>query len=117
MKQLLLLVFLLLGFAWPAKAQTSIQSGPVNPTNCNPGAYFYNTTTALYQQCGPANTWTQAGGSSSPSSLTNSSGYTFYLSGAGCTTPSLTGTTVCAKNNQTIARVLIGHIARFGTVR
>lgn len=62
MKRLLLLAFLILGFtALPAKAQTQIQSGPTNPATCNPGAYFYNTTLALYQQCGPANTWGGSG--------------------------------------------------------
>ena len=62
MKKTLILFAFLLCFAGKAHAQTQIQSGPTNPTFCTPGAYFYNTTSAAYQQCGPANTWTAAGG-------------------------------------------------------
>lgn len=57
MKKLLTLFAFLLCFASNAKGQTNIQSGPTNPTFCTPGAFFYNTATATYQQCGPANSW------------------------------------------------------------
>jgi hypothetical protein len=62
LKKILILFTFLLCFTGKAHAQTNIQSGPTNPSFCNPGAFFYNTTLAQYQQCGPVNTWTQAGG-------------------------------------------------------
>jgi hypothetical protein len=70
MRKILILLGFLLLLAVPSKAQTSIQSGPTNPTFCADGSLFWNTTLAQRQLCHPANTWaTDAGGITSVSSL------------------------------------------------
>ena len=105
---LLLLPLLLLFVPVKGRAQTNIQSGPTNPTHCNPGSSFYNTTSLTYLVCGPVtpNTWTSAGGTP----VTTVSGLSAYAvkgavvgvtdgtSSSDCTVGGGTTTVVCQYN-------------------
>lgn len=107
MKRLILLAVLFF-IGLPAHAQTSIQSGPVNPTLCTPGALFYNTTTAAYQQCGPANTWS----SSSSGGAGPASTYNVTISGSTITAASGLGlATVTGTDFDTVMNAAISNAA------
>lgn len=68
----------LLFLAAPAFAQTTVngrvQTGlsSAKPATCNPGDQFNATDNFSIYMCGPANTWTQAGGAGNPASPSGS---------------------------------------------